>query len=46
MKRNKKHINKDLQKFLDYFDGRITGSERNIFERDLERDPFESDATE
>jgi hypothetical protein len=46
MKRNKKHINKNLEKFFDYVDGKITGQDRNIFEKDLQKDPFESDAAE
>jgi hypothetical protein len=46
MKRNKKHNNKDLENFLDYSGGQMTGKERNIFEKDLQKDPFESDASE
>src|SRR4030042_5967641 len=46
MKRNKKHNNKDLENFLDYSGGQMTGKERNIFEKNLQKDPFESDAAE
>jgi len=46
MKRNKKHNKKDLENFLDYSGGQMTGKERNIFEKDLQKDPFESDAAE
>lgn len=46
MKRNKKHKNKDLENFLDYSGGKMTGRERHIFEKDLQKDPFESDAAE
>lgn len=46
MKRNKKHINKDLDKFLEYSDSKITGRERNIFEKDLQKDSFDSEAAE
>jgi TonB family protein len=46
MKRNKKHINKDLDKFLDYSHGKMTGSKRNIFEKDLQKDLFDSEAAE
>jgi len=46
MKRNKKHIQKDLENFLDYSGNQMTGKERNRFEKDLQKDPFEADATE
>jgi hypothetical protein len=46
MKRNKKHKNKDLENFLDYSSGQMTGRERHLFEKDLQKDPFESDAAE
>jgi hypothetical protein len=46
MKRNKKHNKKDLENFLDYSAGRMTGKERNIFEKSLQKDSFESDAAE
>jgi len=46
MKRNKKNINKDLEKFLDYSNGKMTGRERNIFEKDLEKNSFDSEAAE
>ena len=46
MKRNNKHKNKDLENFLDYSGGQMTGGERNMFEKDLQKDPFESDAAE
>jgi hypothetical protein len=46
MKRNKKHINKDLDKFLDYSNGKMTGRERNIFEKELQKDSFDSEAAE
>jgi CarboxypepD_reg-like domain/Gram-negative bacterial TonB protein C-terminal len=46
MKRNKKHINKDLEKFLDYSVGKMTSRERNIFEKDLEKNSFDSEAAE
>jgi hypothetical protein len=46
MKRNKKHINKDLDKFLEYSDSKMTGRERNIFEKDLQKDTFDSEAAE
>jgi len=45
MKRNKKHI-KDLEKILDYTGGQMTGRHRNRFEKDLQKDQFESDAAE
>jgi TonB family protein len=45
MKRNKKHI-KDLEKILDYTGGLMTGRHRNRFEKDLQKDQFESDAAE
>src|SRR4030042_2903650 len=46
MKRNKKHNNKDLENFLDYSGGQMTGKEKKIFEKNLQKDPFESDAAE
>jgi hypothetical protein len=46
MKRNKKHINKDLDKFLDYSDGKMLSRDRNIFEKDLQKDSFDSEAAE
>jgi TonB family protein len=46
MKRNKKYINKVFEKFLDYSDRRMASRERNIFEKDLQRDLFESEAAE
>jgi hypothetical protein len=46
MKKNKKHIQKDLENFLGYSGSQMTGSERNMFERDLQKDPFEADAAE
>lgn len=46
MKRNKKHFNKDLDKFLDYSHGKMIGRERNIFEKDLQKDTFDSEAAE
>lgn len=32
--------------FLNYSSGRMTGKERNAFEKNLQRDPFESEASE
>jgi TonB family protein len=46
MKRDKKHIKKELDKFLEYTGGKMAGSDRNIFEKDLQKDPFGSDAAE
>lgn len=46
MKKNKKHIQKDLEKFLDYSGGQLTGMERNSFEKDFQKDPFDADAAE
>jgi hypothetical protein len=46
MKRNKKHKKKDIENFLDYSGGQMTGRERHLFEKDLQKDPFESDAAE
>jgi hypothetical protein len=46
MKRNKKHNKKGLENFLDYSGSQMTGRERNIFEKDLQKDPFETDAAE
>ncbi len=46
MKRNKKYIKKDPDKFLDYSAGKMSDRERNIFEKDLQKDSFDSDAAE
>ena len=45
MKKNT-HKNKDLENFLNYSEGQMTGRERNEFEKDLQKDTFESDAAE
>jgi hypothetical protein len=46
MKRNKKHTTEDLENFLNYSGNQMTGKERNRFEKDLQKDPFEAEAAE
>ncbi len=46
MSGNKGNINSSISKFIDYFRDLLRGRERNAFERNLERDPFEREAME
>jgi hypothetical protein len=46
MKRNKKHTGKSLEDFLKYSGDQMNGSERNQFEKDLQKDPFDMEAAE
>lgn len=39
-------MNSSINKYIDYFRDLIRGRERNAFERNLERDPFEKEALE
>ncbi len=44
MSDNNKYRNSDIKKLIDYLRNHISGKERNAFERNLEKDPFEADA--
>jgi hypothetical protein len=46
MAKNKKHITKDLQNFLDYAGNRMNDQDRNAFEKELQKDPFAAEAME
>ena len=46
MARNKKHRKKDAEDFLRYSGNEMTGRERNIFEKELQKDTFDSEAME
>ena len=46
MSGNKGNINFSINKYIDYFRDLLRGRERNAFERNLERDPFEREAME
>jgi hypothetical protein len=46
MSKDKIHIRKDLQNFLDYTGDRMSDRERNAFEKELQKDPFASEALE
>lgn len=46
MSGNKGNMNSSIKKYIDYFRDLIKGRERNAFERNLERDPFEKEALE
>jgi len=46
MGRNKKHKTRSAEDFLRYSGNEMTGRERNIFEKDLQKDPFEAEAME
>ncbi len=41
-----KHTKKDRQAFHDYLSDKMSGEERNAFERELEKDPFAAEAME
>ena len=43
---NKENKNKDLTGFMRYRRGEMTGKERNVFERELQKDPFAEEALE
>ena len=44
MGRNKKHRKRDQEDYLRYSGNEMTGRERNIFEKELQKDSFESEA--
>lgn len=46
MSKDKKHIRKDLQTYLDYTGDRMNDRDRNAFEKELQKDPFASEALE
>ncbi|MCK5821968.1 MAG: carboxypeptidase-like regulatory domain-containing protein [Bacteroidales bacterium] len=46
MSDNNKYRNSDIKKLIDYLRNLLSGKERNAFERDLEKNPFEADAME
>ena len=46
MSAHKEHKNSWIKNFLDYLSDKMTGRQRNSFEKDLERDAFEAEAFE
>src|SRR6056297_780324 len=46
MGKQHKHSNNKASDFFDYLSGKLSGKERNAFERRLQKDPFEAEAAE
>lgn len=46
MAQQRKHSNKKVSDFFDYILGKLSGKDRNAFERKLQKDPFEAEAAE
>ncbi|MDF1571976.1 MAG: energy transducer TonB [Bacteroidales bacterium] len=46
MRKQHKHSNNKVSDFFDYVSGKLSGKDRNAFERRLQKDPFEAEAAE
>ncbi|HUX97838.1 MAG TPA: energy transducer TonB [Bacteroidales bacterium] len=46
MNRNREHKTLDSNDYFRYKNGKMTGKERNVFERELQKDPFAEDASD
>ncbi len=46
MAKKRKHSNNNASDFFDYVSGKLSGKDRNAFERRLQKDPFEAEAAE